>query len=104
MTLLLGVVPNLNANPILGDTTTYVKIEIKGLSCPFCAYGLEKKLKEVEGATDIKIDVKEGIAIFTVIKKEQPNKKQLRQVVKDAGFTAGEITFSTTSFTKGKDD
>ena len=101
--LFLGI-SNLNATSVLEDTTTYVKIEVKGLSCPFCAYGLEKKLKEIDGATNIEIDIKEGVATFTVAKEKQPDEKQLRKVVKDAGFTAGEITFSTTPFTTTKDD
>ena len=40
---------------------TYVKVEVKGLACPFCAYGLEKKLKEEDGVKSIKIDVEESI-------------------------------------------
>lgn len=78
--------------------TTYVMIEVMGLSCPFCAYGLEKKLKEINGVADIEINVKEAFATFQVTGDPKPTEKQLRQVVKDAGFTAGNIRFSTDPF------
>jgi len=34
-----------------------VKIRVDGPACPFCAYGLEKKLKRVEGVKDLEIDL-----------------------------------------------
>ena len=39
-----------------------VTIEVDGLSCPFCAFGLEKRLSKVEGVQDVKIFVDEGRA------------------------------------------
>jgi mercuric ion binding protein len=80
------------------EERTYVKIQVDGLSCPFCAYGLEKKLKEVEGAKDIYIDVKEGYATLNVLKETQPTHEELEKIVKDAGFTARAIDFSETPF------
>ncbi len=104
--LFIGIGTNLNATAVLEDTTTYVyvKIEVKGLSCPFCAYGLEKKLKEIEGTTDVEIDIKEGLAMFRIAKDKQPEKEQLRKAVKDAGFTPEAVTISTTPFKIDKDD
>lgn len=78
---------------------TYVKVEVKGLACPFCAYGLEKKLKDVDGVTTIKIDVKEGLAYLTVLKSKKPLKKTLEKIVTDAGFTPSSIVFSEKPFT-----
>ncbi len=37
----------------LGD----ISIRIDGLTCPFCVYGLEKKLKRLEDAENIHIDI-----------------------------------------------
>lgn len=104
--LFIGVGTHLNATTVLENTTTYVyvKIEVKGLSCPFCAYGLEKKLKEIEGATDVEIDIKEGLAMFRIAENKQPEEEQLRKAVKDAGFTPEAITISTTPFKVDKDD
>ena len=102
--LFLVFIPSLNAAAVWEKTSTYIKIEVKGLSCPFCAYGLEKKLKKIEGASDIEINIKEGYTTFAISKDKQPSEDQLRKIVKDAGFTAGEITFSSAPFTTAEDD
>ena len=77
---------------------TYIKIEVDGLSCPFCAYGFEKKLKKVKEVRDIFIDIQEGFATLNVPNDDKPTEEELRKIVKDAGFTAREITFSSTPF------
>jgi len=78
---------------------TYVKVEVKGLACPFCAYGLEKKLKDLDGVESIKIDVEEGLVYLTVFKSKKPLKEKLEKIVTDAGFTPSSIVFSKKSFT-----
>ncbi len=47
--------------------TKYV-LKVKGLTCPFCAYGLEKKLKKVKGIESVSIDLEKDQA--TVLVKE----------------------------------
>ena len=42
-----------------------VSVQVDGLSCPFCAYGLEKKLRKVENVASIEIRVNEGRAVVT---------------------------------------
>ncbi len=42
-----------------------VTVQVDGLSCPFCAYGLEKKLRKVENVARIEIRVNEGRAVVT---------------------------------------
>ena len=88
-------------NNVVAQETTekvYIKIEVDGLSCPFCAYGLEKKLKKVTGSKDIIIELTAGEATLNVPKDEQPTKEELETIVKDAGFTPREITFSDNPF------
>jgi len=83
---------------------TYVKIVVDGLSCPFCAYGLEKKLKAVSGSKDVSIELTKGEATMSVPKDQQPTEEELRKIVKDAGFTPRDITFSKTPFETKKDE
>ena len=83
---------------------TYIKIVVDGLSCPFCAYGLEKKLKKVSGSEDIVIALTEGEATMSVPKHQKPTEEELRKIVKDAGFTPRVITFSETPFKTKKDE
>ena len=69
-----------------------VKVQVDGLSCPFCAYGLEKKLKKLEGVTKIEIDVENAFVLLTIKEGKTVTAEDIRQKVKDAGFTAREIT------------
>ena len=67
-----------------------VTLRVDGLSCPFCAYGLEKRLKKMEGVKDLKIDIETGTV--TVIYRDRRffTEKALRKTVKGAGFTPKE--------------
>ena len=78
----------------------YIQIRVDGLACPFCAYGLEKKLKKVDGATNLQIEFEEGIVSLEVPKDKKPTEESLKKVVTDAGFTPREIKFSDTPFKK----
>lgn len=66
------------------------EVQVDGLGCPFCAYGLEKKFKEFKGIKNIAIDIETGDFSFTF-----PTAKALTmdavvaQVVK-AGYTPNE--------------
>jgi len=68
-----------------------VRAKVDGLSCPFCAYGIEKKIKKLEGVEEVSVDVKSGTV--TVIYKDKKffDNKRLNQALKDAGFTPGAI-------------
>ena len=68
-----------------------VEMRIDGLACPFCAYGLEKKLKDVPGVSEIEIRVDDAIVIMKSKKGESVAVDRLKPAVKDAGFTAREI-------------
>ena len=35
------------------------EIRVAGLACPFCAYGIEKHLRKIEGVEQIEVDVGE---------------------------------------------
>ncbi len=68
-----------------------VKLHVDGLACPFCAYGLEKKLKSIKGAKNFKVDLKKGEAALTVPAKNKISKEKLKDLVKEAGFKLRKI-------------
>mgnify|MGYP000303644257 CR=1 FL=1 len=39
---------------------------VDGLACPFCAYGIEKRLNKVDGVTDVQVDVGESLVRVTL--------------------------------------
>ncbi len=70
--------------------TKYV-IGVDGLSCPFCAYGLEKKLKKVKDVESVTIDLNEGEAVVIAKAGATVMEEALRKAVHDAGFTVSSL-------------
>jgi copper chaperone CopZ len=71
-----------------------VEIRVDGLACPFCSYGLEKKLKEIKGVEKVIINVDKGLVTLKGRKEGSIMVERLEPVVKDAGFTPGEISLT----------
>jgi mercuric ion binding protein len=68
-----------------------VAISVDGLACPFCAYGLEKKLESMQGVDSIEIKLDDS-KVFLYLKKDaEVTKAVIRKKVEEAGFTAREI-------------
>lgn len=63
------------------------QIDVAGLACPFCAYGIEKKLNTIEGVEHLETNLEEGTVIVTMKDGVTLDKATAEQAVKDAGFT-----------------
>lgn len=63
------------------------EIEVDGLACPFCAYGIEKKLNALQGIERVETSIKEGVVIVTMKEGAALDETDANQAVKDAGFT-----------------
>ncbi len=83
---------------------TYIQIRVNGLSCPFCAYGLEKKLKKIAGQKNLHIQLEEGLVTLDVPADKKPAKETIQKIVTDAGFTAKEVNFSDIPFKHEDED
>ena len=66
---------------------TQYSLRVDGLSCPFCAYGIEKKLIHTEGVESVTVDLEKGLVIVNVQEGVVLTEAQLKQLVEDAGFT-----------------
>ena len=64
-----------------------VVVRVDGLSCPFCAYGLEKKLRKVDGVAGVEIRVDAGEAELTPAAGTVIDLAQVAEAVRDGGFT-----------------
>lgn len=60
---------------------------LKGVACPYCAYGVEKRLSKIDGVTDIRIDIADSLAIVQMRDGTPLTKQQAATAVEDAGFT-----------------
>lgn len=68
-----------------------VQVKVDGLSCPFCAYNLEKQLKRVEGVEDLKLRIDTGMAEFKIKEGKSIDVDGIKKAVKDGGFTPREM-------------
>jgi len=82
---------------------TYIKIWVDGLACPFCAYGLEKKIKKLPDVSNLFVDLNKGFITFIVTSEKIPSEKILKKLVKEAGFVVRKIQYANKAFIiKGK--
>lgn len=66
---------------------TQYAMRVDGLACPYCAYGIEKKLKQIEGVEKIDVDLDKGLVTVAVREGVELTEPQMKQLFKDAGFT-----------------
>ncbi len=67
-------------------------VAVDGMACPFCAFGIEKRLRKVEGVESIAVSTKEGTASLVAKDGASIDVQQIPGAVKAAGFTPGSIT------------
>jgi copper chaperone CopZ len=84
--------------PIIEAQIRNVTVTIDGMACPFCAYGVEKKLKRVDGVGSITINIKEGTAVLEAKEEESINVSQVPKAIKDSGFTPRTIKIAATGY------
>lgn len=63
------------------------QLRVDGMPCPFCGYGIEKKLKSMKGVEKVDIDISKGVVTVTTSEGTTLTEQAMRKVVKDAGFT-----------------
>ena len=84
--LLIPLLAVVLGTPAFAGSNQYT-LAVDGLACPFCAYGIEKRLSAIEGVESIETDVKSGQVIVTLAEGKTLSEEVARQAVKDAGFT-----------------
>jgi mercuric ion binding protein len=62
-------------------------LRVDGLACPFCAYGIEKKLGEVKGVQRIEVDIATGTVTVTMAEDVTLDEASAKKAVKEAGFS-----------------
>ncbi len=80
----------------MGAAPLYAQIEelilrVDGLACPFCAFGLEKKIMKLQGVTSYDVDMKSGKVHIGLAEDARLEFDKIRVAVKDAGFTLRDI-------------
>lgn len=61
-------------------------LQVNGLSCPFCAFGIEKKLLDVDGVTSVDVRLDEGRLQLRLEPGNSATTEALEAAVEKAGF------------------
>ena len=64
-----------------------LQLQVDGLSCPFCALGLDKRLKQRAGLEGIQVHLKQGVTEAALPHGQGLDVGKVRQAVQEAGFT-----------------
>jgi len=70
----------------LAAGTRYL-MRVDGLACPYCAYGVEKKLKAIDGVRKIDVDLEQGLVTVVTTEGTVLTAEQMKKLFQDAGFT-----------------
>ncbi len=63
------------------------RLKVDGLACPFCAYGIEKKLSSIPGVAGVQTSIKHGSVIVTMRDGATLSQATAQRAVRAAGFT-----------------
>lgn len=63
------------------------QIRVDGLACPYCAYGIEKKLKAIPGVEQVEVDLDHGLVTVRAREGTELTEPDMRTLFRDAGFT-----------------
>ena len=63
------------------------RLQVDGLACPFCAYGIEKKLTALDGVDKVETHIREGAVIVTMEDGAALDEATAKRAVETAGFT-----------------
>lgn len=74
------------ATAALADSHVY-KLYVDGLACPFCAYGVEKKVGGLKGVETVEINIESGLVAVTVDDDATLDEATAKRAVDEAGFT-----------------
>ena len=66
-------------------------VKVNGMACPFCAFGVEKRMQHVSGVESVAVDIQAGTARATAGTDASIKYQDVPQAVKEAGFTSGDI-------------
>jgi len=73
--------------PAVNAQVEQVTLRVDGLACPFCAYGVEKKLKKLKGYRSLDVLMNEGKIVIGWKSDEPVDLPGLNNAIKEAGFT-----------------
>jgi copper chaperone CopZ len=62
-------------------------VKLEGMSCPFCAHGVEKKVKEMKGVASAAVDLKASTVAIEMKDGATLPEADVKKAIADAGFS-----------------
>jgi len=60
---------------------------VKGVACPYCAFGVEKRLNKLDGVENVVVDIGDSVVRVTMAEDANLTEAKARTAVEEAGFT-----------------
>lgn len=76
--------------PLMATHEQVVEIDLGGLSCSFCVYGLKKNLEKHTEVEKTEISLKQNKARIYLMPGAKIGTEELKVIIKDAGFASGD--------------
>jgi len=80
------------SGPVLAEPQQVLEIDVAGMTCAFCAYGVEKNLGKLAGVEQAQVSLEAKKARVVMKAGETPDETVIRKIIRDAGFTPREST------------
>ena len=68
-------------------TGASIRLRVDGMVCPFCAYGLEKRLQEIASIDAVLIRISDGLVQIRTKENQELTDAALEDAVKKSGFS-----------------
>ncbi len=78
------------SGPVLATPQEVLEIDVAGMTCAFCAYGVEKNLGKLPGVEKAQVSLEAKKARVVMKAGETPDETTIREIIRDAGFTPRE--------------
>ncbi len=85
MTVLIIVFMLWGTNVLAGEA--HFLLGVDGMSCPFCVYGIEKRLRKIDGVEDVSADLVQGNIWVEATGADVLSEDGARLLLEEAGFT-----------------
>lgn len=74
------------------DSAQVVELDIKGMTCPFCVYSVEKNLGKLPGVEQAQVSLERKQARVIMRPGAKADIERIKKTVLDAGFTPESAT------------
>lgn len=76
--------------PLMATHDQIVEIDLTGLSCSFCVYGLKKNLEKHPEIDNAKISLKQNKARVHLVPNAKITTEEIKEIIENAGFASGD--------------